>query len=357
MAKVGLANITRYDDGTIKDYNGLLPDDHSDVLIANRAITHLNDLLVTRASDCWSKQVVAIRNRLALGDSGLYRDLRRPKEHWHREFEIIACETRDELYERMGKAIGKTMSGMAEGRGGTFTLACGPVPNFPYAAEEINRRKVPLGDKVFLAAMDDWAVQDSEGDLYYPPDVEGSFKHTFEEVLLGKIDPDLKPDDEMVQWGEEASFRARRDRQMGYDRRVINYGVGAAMHRAFFDPNHAKALQEVGIDPRNVVYLLGARVTEETLAQNMITGYSFGCPSYSANTIGPVLLNDVPTFGIGGCDGWYSDCGESWQIDAIQTVLALPEPDVTAIASYLPCKPGILFILEPLLKKPSGEVH
>ncbi len=358
MALVGLADVIRDENGKMIEYKGLLSSDHPDVVKANEAITGLNVLLVTRARDNWSPEILEVRRRLAAGDDEFYSKLTEPKEHWDPEFKVVPCETRGELYAKLGEAIGKEMSRMAAEDGGTFTLACGPVPNFKYAADAINRRGAPLAGKVFLAAMDDWAVANSDGELYFPAGQPGSFATTFEEVFLGYIRPDLRPNPDMVEWGTVDSLSTRTEKQLKYERRGINYGVGRAMHRAFWDPNHAKALIDAGIDPRNVVFLAGARVTEETITgQNDITGYMWGCPSDHANTIGPVALNDVPTFGLGGCDGFYSECGESWQLGAIQTVLALPKPDITGIASYLVSKPGELYILEKLLQKPSGEVH
>jgi len=357
MAIVGLGDI-RTAGGSVIRYRGLLPSKYPEVLRANDAITALNDLPVTRARDCWSEHVLSVRERLAAGDRRLYENMARPKEHWDPGFEVVPCESREEVYARLGTAIGLRMSEMAEKDGGTFTLACGPVPNFRYAADAINLRGIPLKDKVFIAAMDDWAVPKSDGKLLYKPGEKGSFAQTFKEVFLRYIKRDLRPDREMVEWGNVKSLSTRTDKQLHYKDRVINYGVGRAMHRAFFDPNHAKALMDAGIDPERVVFLAGARVTEETLTgQNDITGYPWGCPSEYANTIGPVLLNAVPEYGLGGCDGYYSDCGETWQAPAIQTVLSLKQPDITAIASYLVTKPGKLYVVDKLLEPVGGEVH
>ena len=217
---------------------------------------------------------------------------------------MVVCGSRQELYERMGQRFAELVA-----KHDRFTLPWGPVPFYDHAAAKILRDGTSMAGKRF-DVMDMWV--DRYGRRAVRPEEPGApetiFGKHFIDILAGG---GVQLPSGSFEWPNVDSYRRRVNNSNTLG--VLLYGIGAVLHIAFREGQHGIVVQRAGLDFRNIAYLHAARLAYETLIQNKLTGAPFGVPSQFCDTPADYMLEDQHSYGLGGADGFYKECGEGWQ--------------------------------------------
>lgn len=231
-------------------------------------------------------------------------------EHPNPDFKIRVIDDRAEFYAAFATDIvTRIKQALDEGRQFVGIFPVGPMPQYPIAAEMINRLRIPM-HHVHTFNMDEYADQDGNT---APRDWEGSFQRAMWESFFLRIDPELRPPEKQIHFPTTDVIKdySKMIADMG-GADVCYGGIGWCGHIAFWE---AHLGDEFGND-MEAYKKAGARLVElhpMTIMQNAL--HSFGgdwswVPP-KANTIGPadILGAKHRSFWLDGDLGG----GVSWQ--------------------------------------------
>jgi len=231
-------------------------------------------------------------------------------KHAQRDFKIRVIEAPGEFYAAFATDIVSRIK-QALGEGCTFVgiFPVGPMPQYPIAAEMINRLRLPM-QHVHTFNMDEYADQDGNT---APADWAGSFQKAMLEQFFLKISPELRPPLSQIHFPSKANIAdyGKMIADMG-GADVCYGGIGWCGHIAFWEADlgfefgdDLEAYKQAG--PRIV------ELTPMTIMQNAL--HSFGgdwswVPPKAA-TIGPEQIVGAKdrSFWLDGSLGG----GVSWQ--------------------------------------------
>lgn len=210
-------------------------------------------------------------------------------EHPNSDFRICVIDDRAEFYAAFATDIvTRIKQALDEGRQFVGIFPVGPMPQYPIAAEMINRLRIPM-KHVHTFNMDEYADQDGNT---APADWEGSFQRAMWESFFLRIDPDLRPPENQIHFPTKEVIRdyGKMIADMG-GADVCYGGIGWCGHIAFWE---AHLGDEFG-DDLEAYKRAGPRLVElhpMTIMQNAL--HSFGgdwswVPP-KANTIGPAEI-------------------------------------------------------------------
>lgn len=155
-------------------------------------------------------------------------------QHANPDFRIAVAPSRAALYEAFATDIVTTItSALEEGRRPVLILPAGPMPQYHAAARMINEARIDLAD-VITFAMDEWANEDGQS---APGTWVGSFQYALRSQFLDRIDEDLRPREENINFPSSetiGSYGARIADLGGAD--VCFGGIGWNGHIAFWEP-------------------------------------------------------------------------------------------------------------------------
>lgn len=275
--------------------------------------------------------------------------------HWHDDFRPERCADVPELEVRLGLEIAaEVIRTRDEGRQLAIILPVGPMGMYRWTVAVLRRFGVDCGH-VWAFNMDEWS--DAEGNTL-PGDRPGSFQDAMEKALwspLGELAP--PPEQRFFATRSDLPRYAREIARLrdGGARRVVVYGIGRALHIAFWEPHFAEDYDSVEAW-RADTHRLGARLHPLTIEQNALTSFRSRTTLVPAcaNTIGPGLFLDVDA-AIGGADGTFGR-GMQWQGFSLWNALHHP-PTPWVPASFMPTLPGRLFFASELAGPLEPECH
>jgi glucosamine-6-phosphate deaminase len=268
------------------------------------------------------------------------------EKHWHRDFSPERCESVAEMEVRMGIEIAyQAMRCREEGRELALILPVGPMGMYRWAIRVLERFGTSC-DHVHGFNMDEWS--DAEGNTLPAAD-PGAFQNAMEQAFyrpLGKltVPPEQRhfaTRERLPEYPERiAALRSRGARL------VVVYGIGRALHIAFWEPHFAADYSD-DASWKAATHRLGAKLHPLTIEQNAITSFRSRTTLVPAcaNTIGPGLFL-AADWGIGGCDGVLGR-GMQWQGLSLWTALHHP-PDRWLPATHMTTLPGRLFFAAEL---------
>ena len=155
-------------------------------------------------------------------------------EHPNPEFEIRIIDTKPHFYFHFAlDFVSRIEQALEEGRDLVAILPVGPVPQFYYAAELINSRKLSC-KHLTTFIMDEYA--DDEGNTA-PLSWPGSFQRAMRDNFFDLLDPDLRPSDDKIHAPTSdivADYRQMIADLGGAD--ICYGGIGWGGHIAFWEP-------------------------------------------------------------------------------------------------------------------------
>jgi len=265
---------------------------------------------------------------------------------WNPGFEPIPCGTIEEFDVKMGHEIASEIrdSGKA-GRPCAMILPVGPMGMYKWAVYFLREWRVSCAH-VHGFNMDEWA--DQQGNTL-PGTEPGSFEDAMGQAFYGPLGQAAPPPAQrhfatkagLPTYAEQI---AQLRKQGG--RLTVVFGIGRAMHIAFWEPHFAAEFKTVE-EWKAQTHRIGARLHPLTIEQNAITSFKSRTtlvPCF-ANTIGPGLFLQADRI-IGGCDGALSR-GMMWQGLSLWCTLRYG-PDPWIPSSFMPTLPGRLFFLKEL---------
>ncbi len=206
--------------------------------------------------------------------------------HPNPDWRIQIIDAADHFYRQFAEDfVQRIRQAREDGRQLVVILPVGPVPQYQYAAQIINRERISLRH-LHTFNMDEYA--DADGNTA-PPSWEGSFQRAMYEHFFFHISPELRPPQDQIHFPTSDVIDSYSDRIADLGGADICYGgIGWAGHIAFWEP-------QLGFEfagDLEAYQSAGARTVELhplTIAQNAL--HSFGGDwSYvppKANTIGP----------------------------------------------------------------------
>jgi glucosamine-6-phosphate deaminase len=210
-------------------------------------------------------------------------------DHHSSEFRISVVDDRSTFYLQFAlDIVGRLRAALEADRKLVVIFPVGPMPQYAYAAELINRFRISCRHLISFN-MDEYA--DEEGNTA-PLSWPGSFQKAMIEGFFELIDPELRPPEEQIHFPTKEAIRdygATIADLGGAD--VCYGGIGWGGHVAFWEPQLG---EEFGDDVDSYLRQ-SARLVElhpMTIMQNAL--HSFGgdwswVPPY-ANTIGPAEI-------------------------------------------------------------------
>jgi glucosamine-6-phosphate deaminase len=272
-------------------------------------------------------------------------------KHVQRDFKIRVIEDLSEFYAAFATDIvSRIKLALDEGRQFVGIFPVGPMPQYPIAAEMINRLRLPM-QHVHTFNMDEYADQDGNT---APADWAGSFQKAMLEQFLLKIDPQLRPPLSQIHFPSKANIAdyGKLIADMG-GADVCYGGIGWCGHIAFWEADlgfefgdDLEAYKQAG--PRIV------ELTPMTIMQNAL--HSFGgdwswVPPKAA-TIGPAQIMGARerSFWLDGSFGG----GVSWQ-RFIARLCAHGRVNTLVPGSLLQTAPGTYTISGPVAEE--VEIH
>ena len=271
--------------------------------------------------------------------------------HANPEFKIRVIEDLGEFYAAFATDIvARIQDALEAGKQFVGIFPVGPMPQYPIAAEMINRLHIPL-HHVHTFNMDEYADQDGNT---ASPDWTGSFQKAMWEHFFLRIDADLRPPREQVHFPDTSNlpvYGKMIEDLGGAD--VCYGGIGWCGHIAFWEAdlglefgNDLEAYCQAG--PRIV------ELTPMTIMQNAL--HSFGgdwswVPPKAA-TIGPAQIVGAKdrSFWLDG----YLGGGVSWQ-RFIARLAAHGRVNTLVPGSLLQTAPGTYTIYGPVAD--DVEIH
>jgi glucosamine-6-phosphate deaminase len=271
--------------------------------------------------------------------------------HANPAFNIRVIEDPAEFYAAFATDIvARIKEALDEGRRFVGIFPVGPMPQYPLAAELINRLRVPM-HHVHTFNMDEYADQDGNT---APADWAGSFQKAMIEQFFLRIDPGLRPPLEQIHFPSTETIHDYGKRIADLGGADVCYGgVGWCGHIAFWEADlgfefgdDLEAFKQAG--PRIV------ELTPMTIMQNAL--HSFGgdwswVPPKAA-TIGPeqIVGARYRSFWLDG----YLGGGVSWQ-RFIARLCAHGRVNTLVPGSLLQTAPGTYTIYGPVAE--DVEIH
>jgi len=272
-------------------------------------------------------------------------------KHAKRDFKMRVIENLGEFYAAFATDIvSRIKLALDEGRQFVGIFPVGPMPQYPIAAEMINRLRLPM-QHVHTFNMDEYADQDGNT---APEDWAGSFQKAMLEQFFLKINPELRPPLSQIHFPSKANIAdyGKLIADMG-GADVCYGGIGWCGHIAFWE---ADLGFEFG-DDLEAYKRAGPRIVEltpMTIMQNAL--HSFGgdwswVPPKAA-TIGPAQIVGAKdrSFWLDGSFGG----GVSWQ-RFIARLCAHGRVNTLVPGSLLQTAPGTYTISGPVAEE--VEIH
>ena len=264
-----------------------------------------------------------------------------PESWWSEDFAPVPCADVHELEVRMGLEIATEIRETRDaGRQLALVLPVGPMGMYRWTLLLLERQGISC-DHVWGFNMDEWS--DAEGRTL-PGDAPGSFQDAMENAFYAPLGTrTVPPEQRFFATREQLPEYADRIRELRDDgaRLVVVYGIGRALHIAFWEPTFAAEYASVD-EWRAATHRIGARLHPLTIEQNALTSFKSRTtlvPAW-ANTIGPGIFLQADA-AIGGADGTFGR-GMQWQGFSLWSALH-HEPDPWIPASFQPTLPGRLF--------------
>ena len=271
--------------------------------------------------------------------------------HANPDFKIRVIEDLWQFYAAFATDIVMRIhQALDEGRQFVGIFPVGPMPQYPIAAEMINRLRIPM-HHVHTFNMDEYADQDGNT---APADWVGSFQRSMMEQFFLKIDPELRPPLEQVHFPSSKTIHdyGKMIEDAG-EADVCYGGIGWCGHIAFWEADLGR---EFG-DDLEAFRQAGPRIVEltpMTIMQNAL--HSFGgdwswVPPKAAS-IGPkqIVCARERSFWLDG----YIGGGVSWQ-RFIARLCAHGRVNTLVPGSLLQTAPGTYTIYGPVAD--DVEIH
>lgn len=321
--------------------------------------------LVYRGHPAIYSDVVAETLKMVQESGGLPREkILERKLHWHEDFKVrIARDLEEHNFMFATEIVEKLAMHTSEGRPIIWITPVGPMGHYPVIAEIMNKLGKSLGLKpelVFPFAMDEWS--DENGNAVTAPEFTSymsSFAEDMHEQFYSKLVDDAKIPEKNLRFAAGEGLRdyvSAMEVLLAQKAGVVfTGGVGMIGHIMFWEPTYGALLgREIS---EKVMYIRGAPLTTETIAQNRFTSAaSAPVPAY-ANTIGLGLFCMLREYG-GKNSGKVSaifgldNVGEPliWQRFIAQAMLAMEETDPSFGATYPATVSGAYIVIENHLK-------
>lgn len=269
-----------------------------------------------------------------------------PQPWWHKGFQPIPCSSIEEFDVKMGHEIASEIRQTAtDGRPCILILPVGPMGMYKWAVYFLQEWKTPCSH-VHGFNMDEWADQDGNST---PGTEPGSFEDAMLNAFYGPLGT-AGPSAAQRHFATKQSLPSYpqqiADLRKKGGRLTVVFGIGRAMHIAFWEPHFAAEFDRVDVWKAQT-HRIGAKLHPLTIEQNAITSFKSRTtlvPCF-ANTIGPGLFLQADRI-IGGCDGALGR-GMMWQGLSLWCTLRYG-PDPWVPSSFMPTLPGRLFFLREL---------
>lgn len=272
-------------------------------------------------------------------------------KHPNPEFKIRVIESKEDFYFQFAlDIVTRIVEAREKNQKLVLILPVGPMPQYPIAAEMINRLRIPM-DHVYTFNMDEYA--DEEGDTA-PPTWPGSFQKAMWDNFFLKIDPQLRPPEKNIYFPTQEvlkDYAKMIDDLGGAD--CCYGGVGWCGHIAFWE---AHLGFEFG-DDLEAFKQAGPRIVElhpMTIMQNALHSFSgdWSWVPPKAATIGPAQIVQAKdrSFWLDG----YIGGGVSWQ-RFIARLAAHGRVNTLVPASILQTLPGTYTLLGGVAE--NVEIH
>jgi hypothetical protein len=286
------------------------------------------------------------------------------KPHWHDDFRVIIAKDIEEHNLIFATEIVKNLvKHTSKGNPVIWVTPVGPMGHYPIVAEIMNKLSKALllrPELIFPFAMDEWS--DQQGKLVTEPEFT-SYMTTFAEDMQKQFFSRLKNNviipEENVHYAAGVGLKEYVPAMENLLKQeagiVFTGGVGMAGHIMFWEPTYGALLgKELS---EKIMYIRGAPLTSETIAQNRFTSAaSAPVPPY-ANTIGLGLFSMIKEYedkNPGKVNAFFGlDNVEEpliWQRFIAQSMLAMKEIDPSFCATYPATVPGAYIIVKNHLK-------
>ncbi|BER91845.1 6-phosphogluconolactonase [Atrimonas thermophila] len=262
-------------------------------------------------------------------------------KHPNPDFKIRIIENKEDFYLQFAlDMVTRIVEARENNQKLVLILPVGPMPQYPIAAEMINRLRIPM-DHVYTFNMDEYA--DEEGNTA-PPTWPGSFQKAMWDSFFSKIDPKLRPPEKNIHFPtkEVLNDYAKMIADLG-GADCCYGGVGWCGHIAFWE---AHLGFEFG-DDLEAFKQAGPRIVElhpMTIMQNALHSFSgdWSWVPPKAATIGPAQIVQAKdrSFWLDG----YIGGGVSWQ-RFIARLAAHGRVNTLVPASILQTLPGTYTML------------
>jgi glucosamine-6-phosphate deaminase len=262
-------------------------------------------------------------------------------KHPNPDFKIRIIEDKEDFYFQFAlDIVTRIVEAREKNQKLVLILPVGPMPQYPIAAEMINRLRIPM-DHVYTFNMDEYA--DEEGNTA-PPTWPGSFQKAMWDSFFSKIDPKLRPPEKNIHFPtkEVLNDYAKMIADLG-GADCCYGGVGWCGHIAFWE---AHLGFEFG-DDLEAFKQAGPRIVElhpMTIMQNALHSFSgdWSWVPPKAATIGPAQIVQAKdrSFWLDG----YIGGGVSWQ-RFIARLAAHGRVNTLVPASILQTLPGTYTML------------
>jgi len=262
-------------------------------------------------------------------------------KHPNPDFKIRIIENKEDFYFQFAlDIVTRIVEAREKNQKLVLILPVGPMPQYPIAAEMINRLRIPM-DHVYTFNMDEYA--DEEGNTA-PPTWPGSFQKAMWDSFFSKIDPKLRPPERNIHFPtkEVLNDYAKMIADLG-GADCCYGGVGWCGHIAFWE---AHLGFEFG-DDLEAFKQAGPRIVElhpMTIMQNALHSFSgdWSWVPPKAATIGPAQIVQAKdrSFWLDG----YIGGGVSWQ-RFIARLAAHGRVNTLVPASILQTLPGTYTML------------
>lgn len=268
------------------------------------------------------------------------------QEFWNKDFKPVACDSLDDFNVYMGHEIAMEIKETYEkDQKLALILPVGPMGMYKWTAFFIEKWDINC-KHVYTFNMDEWS--DAEGKTLDGKQ-NGSFQYAMEQGFFNLMNERTVPEDQRYFATKEILPeypKVIKDIKDDGGRLVTVYGIGRALHIAFWDPHFA---EDYDSDEEwlKAEYRIGAALHPLTIEQNALTSYKSRytlIPCY-ANTVGPGLFFQSDRM-IGGCDGIFGR-GMQWQGLSFWVTLR-HGPTRWGTSTYIPTRPGVLFYMKDL---------
>ncbi len=157
-------------------------------------------------------------------------------KHPNPDFKIRVIEEPEIFYGAFAvDIVSRIVRAAEEGRNCVLILPVGPVPQYAIAAEIINNLRIDCKHLITFN-MDEYADENGQT---APPDWEGSFATAMWDNFFGRIDPELRPNEENIHFPNTDNINSYSDMIMeatdGQGADCCYGGIGWCGHIAFWE--------------------------------------------------------------------------------------------------------------------------